>query len=233
VARVTAQMLDSAPTVKTAMATGDGESTALAPPVSSPSLAQIAVGAAHGCVVKTDGAVLCWGSNNVGQLGTPGGNQGAPVAVAALGHVSASVAEHSIAAGNDHTCVIASTGDLVLCWGATQASVIPLSSVSALSAAGDDTCARVGTGQDAAFYCWGATPQRVDMSAANLPAAVLPLLDAGTSMVTNMTAGDVAGLESTSFTHIATAADHSCGVTTENHVKCWEGTHASVDIPVL
>jgi alpha-tubulin suppressor-like RCC1 family protein len=196
-------------------------------------LAQIAIGAAHGCVVKTDGTVLCWGSNNLGQLGTSGGDQGTPVAAAVLGHVRAAVGDHSIAAGDNHTCVIASAGDLVLCWGATSASVIPLSGVTALSAAGNDTCARVGADENASFYCWGTAPQRVDVNAANLPAAVLPLLDAGAPLVTNMTASNVVGLSSTSFTHIATAAEHSCGITTDNHVKCWEGTHASVDIPML
>jgi hypothetical protein len=184
VARVTAQLVDGGPTVKAAMATNtndspaSGDSSASAPASgATPALAQIATGAAHGCVVKADGTVLCWG--------------------------------------------------------ATQASIVPLPGVQVLSAAGNSTCARVVAGDMVSFHCWGATPQRVDLSAANLPDAMLPLLNADSSAVTAMTAPDVAGLESTSFTHIAAAAAHSCGITTDNHVKCWEGTHASVDIPVL
>jgi hypothetical protein len=245
VGKVTAQV-DATPSVHIAAASG-GESgaaaTALAP-ANSPTLAQIATGAAHSCVVKADGAVLCWGSNSFGQLGTNGGDQGTPIVASVLGHVTAATSEHSIAAGDHHTCVIAATGNLVLCWGAndqgqlgngsTEAapiSIIPLAGVTALNATGDSTCARVGADDNASFYCWGRTPQRVDANAANLPPAVVPLL--GTAAVTAMTASNVVGLESTSFTHIAAAADHSCGITTDNHVKCWEGTHASVDIPLL
>ncbi len=240
VARVTAQLVDGGPTVKAAMATNtndspaSGDSSASAPASgATPALAQIATGAAHGCVVKADGTVLCWGSNRFGQLGNNGGDQGTPVVAGVLGQVRASIADGSIAAGDNHTCVIAATGDLVLCWGATQASIVPLPGVQVLSAAGNSTCARVVAGDMVSFHCWGATPQRVDLSAANLPDAMLPLLNADSSAVTAMTAPDVAGLESTSFTHIAAAAAHSCGITTDNHVKCWEGTHASVDIPVL
>lgn len=229
VGRVTAQLVDGGPTVKTAAATNAGDTPAAAV---TPALAQIATGASHGCVVKADGTVLCWGSNSSGQLGIDGGDQGTPVVASVLGQVRASTAAGSIAAGDNHTCVIASTEDLVVCWGATQASIVPLPGVKALSAVGNNTCARVVAGDMVSFSCWGATPQRVDLSAANLPDAVLPLLNEASS-VTAMTAPGVVGLESTSFTHIATAAAHSCGITTDNHVKCWEGTHASVDIPVL
>jgi hypothetical protein len=244
VARVTAQLLDSAPSVHIAAASGDGESAAATPV--SPALAQIATGTAHGCVVTAEGAVRCWGANDKGQLGAnTGGERAAPVAVTALGQVSAATTDHSIAAGDNHTCVIASVGNLVLCWGANdqgqlgnggadaaQISIIPLAGVTALSAAGDRTCARVGADDNASFYCWGTSPQHVDMNAAQLPDAVLPLLG-GASMVTTLSASNVVGLASTSFTQVATAADHSCGITTDNHVKCWEGTHASVDIPLL
>lgn len=248
VGKVTAQV-DSQPSVHIAAASGgeSGSAAALSPaPVAAPVLAQIATGASHGCAVKADGAVLCWGSNTFGQLGADGGDQATPVVASVLGQVMAATSDHAIAAGDHHTCVIASTGNLVLCWGANdkgqlgnggtdaaQVSILALSGVTALSAAGDSTCARVGADDHAAFYCWGRTPQWVDVGAANLPDAVVPLLDAGTSVVTAMTANNVVGLEATSFTHIATAADHSCGITTDNHVKCWEGTHASVDIPLL
>jgi len=247
VARVTAQFLDSAPGMHIAAASGDGESATPAW-ASTTALAQVATGATHNCVVKADGGVLCWGANDQGQLGADvSGDVSAPVAVTALGHVSAATTDHSIAAGDHHTCVLAATGDLVMCWGANdkgqlgngdndaaRISNIALAGVTALSAAGDRTCARVGAQANASFYCWGLTPpQRVDISAATLPDALIPLLDAGAPMVTAMTASQVAGLQSTSFRQIATAADHSCGITTDDRLKCWEGTHASVDIPLL
>jgi hypothetical protein len=195
VAKVTAQLLDSGPSVHTAAASGDGESgTSSAATVSLPALAQIATGASHGCVLKADGSVLCWGANDQGQL------------------------------GNGNTNV-------------AQISLVPLSGVTALSAAGDASCARVGTGNAAMSYCWGegfgTTPTLADASAENAPAALVALRDSSASLAHSFTASNVVGLESTTFTQIASAADHSCGITTNNHVMCWEGTHASVEIPLL
>ena len=243
VARVSAQQVDAQQGVSIASSGGNGESLPAAN-TTSPALALIATGAAHSCVVKSDGAVLCWGSNSQGQLGNSAGDQATPVAVSALGQVSASIEDHAIAAGDHHTCAIAATGGLVLCWGANdkgqlgngntdpaQVSAIALSGVNALSASADDTCARAGSGEQASFYCWGATPRRVDASAGNLPDALLPLLDAG-SLVNSIAAREVAGLESTSFSHVATGRNYSCGITTDNRIKCWEGTRASVDIPL-
>jgi hypothetical protein len=42
----------------------------------------------------------------------------------------------------------------------------------------------------------------------------------------------VAGLSDVTFVQVASAEDHSCGITTDDRVKCWEGTHASVDVPL-
>jgi len=196
VAKVTAQLLDSGPSVHTAAVSGNGESgvsTAQAAE-SLPALAQIATGTAHGCVLKASGAVVCWGANDQGQLGN----------------------------GNTD---------------AAQMSVVSLPGVTALGAAGDNTCARVGVGDAASFYCWGAgfgaTPALADAKAETLPAALAALRDSSPSLAHTFTATNVAGLESISFAQIASAADHSCGITTDNHVKCWEATHASVDIPLL
>jgi hypothetical protein len=248
VARVTAQLQDSG--MMRAAATSTGESLAQeSAPVSTIVPVQIATGAAHACVVKSDGGVLCWGSNAAGQLGANvDGDQSAPVTATVLGHVSLSTDDLAIAAGSNHTCGVAATGNLVLCWGAddrgqlgngdntsSQISVIALSGVNALSAADDSTCARVGTGDAASFYCWGANsnaPRRVAADAADRPDALVALLDDGTPLLAATTVGNVAGLGAVSFTRIASGAARSCGITTTHRVKCWEGTHASVDIPL-
>jgi Regulator of chromosome condensation (RCC1) repeat len=226
--RVTAQLVDTA-TVRAASASaGEGAvPVAVTLQASAPMLAQIATGAQHACVVKTDGQVLCWGSN-VGDSATP-----APAS--ALGHVHASTADQSIAAGDHHTCVIDSLGERVLCFGGAEpASLISLSNVTALAAAGDETCARTGAAESAQYYCWnaGVTPRLFDAADANAPAALQGLVNAGT-LAANFTAPDVAGLAATTFVRVSSAADHSCGITTDDRVKCWEGTHASVDVPVL
>jgi mono/diheme cytochrome c family protein len=92
VGRVTAQLSDPVPAdgnVRAAAASGNGESAS--PTLASPTLAQIATGAAHACVVKTDGQVLCWGAGTHGELGGESlAETATPAPVAALGHVVAS-----------------------------------------------------------------------------------------------------------------------------------------------
>ncbi len=240
VARVTAQQVDSGPAVAAAAA-GDAPS----PTDSSRQiLAQVATGAAHGCVVTSGGAVLCWGSNRFGQLGSRIADQAVPMPVEALGHVSAATSAMAIAAGDHHTCVL-SAGGLVLCWGANDqgqlgngstqpavVSVVPLSGVTALSAAGDRSCARVGDGDTASFHCWGLTPEAVDIGAGTIPDALLPLLDAAAPAIGEVDLRGVTGLEAASFAHIASHAGHGCGITKDSRLMCWEEARASVAIPV-
>lgn len=82
---------------------------------------QIAVGGAHACALTATGGVMCWGSNDVGQLGdgSPIGDgikspfKNAPVAVPGVSGATA------IAAGSSHTCAITSGGGLT-CWGSNE-----------------------------------------------------------------------------------------------------------------
>jgi len=73
----------------------------------------IAAGAAHTCAL-TAGGPMCWGSNQSNQLGdfTSQGSS-KPIAVKGLDSSSGIV---SIVAGNLHTCVLNTTGDM-RCWG--------------------------------------------------------------------------------------------------------------------
>ena len=83
------------------------------------SVAQLAGGGVHTCALKTDGSVLCWGSNAKGQLGAKskdacGSNATpcslTPVVVAGLSAVV------ELDAGGSHTCARKADGT-VLCWG--------------------------------------------------------------------------------------------------------------------
>jgi hypothetical protein len=250
VGRVTAQLSDPIPpdaTVRAAAASGDGESTT--PTLASPTLAQIATGTAHACVVKTNGQVLCWGAGTRGELGGESlAETTTPLPVAALGHVVAAGTAGSISAGDHHTCVVSASAGNVLCWGdnqrgqlgngtneAARVSAVALSGVTALAAAGDATCARTGTKADAVFYCWGTdglfhglNPVQVNPDS-TLPALVALQLPAVSDL---QALRQVAGLESVSFTQIANHADRGCGITRDDHIKCWEGQRASVDIPL-
>jgi alpha-tubulin suppressor-like RCC1 family protein len=71
----------------------------------------IAVGDAHACATRRDGAVLCWGSNEHGQLGARGASfVTTPVRVEAL------PSARSVAAGSNQSCSI-SADYSVRCWG--------------------------------------------------------------------------------------------------------------------
>jgi hypothetical protein len=247
VARVTAQKLDMTFGASIESSGGNGESTAAAAAVSTEA-EQIATGAHHACIVNSDGGVQCWGANDQGQLGAHSGDQATPVAVTALGSVLASTADRSIAAGDNHTCVLSQ--GFVQCWGAndkgqlgngttiaTELSAPALAGVTALSASGNSTCAQLGTGEQASFYCWGkqqavldsTAPRLVSLSAGELPAALLPLL--GNTATSNATPV-VAGLEAVTFKHISTSTEQGCGITNDSRIKCWNGAFASVDIPL-
>ena len=89
---------------------GDGTTTTrlIAVPASglASGVAAIAVGRYHTCALKTDGAVLCWGANDFGQLGNgTNATRLTPTPVTGLG--SGIV---MIAAGSYHTCAVTLDG---------------------------------------------------------------------------------------------------------------------------
>jgi alpha-tubulin suppressor-like RCC1 family protein len=72
-------------------------------------VAAIAAGSGHTCAMRTNGDVLCWGLNNVGQVGdgsTTQRNTPVPVTTGAI----------AITAGYFHTCILTAPG-VSQCWG--------------------------------------------------------------------------------------------------------------------
>ncbi|MFO7563278.1 MAG: hypothetical protein R6X02_11600 [Enhygromyxa sp.] len=121
---------------------------------------QIALGPDHGCARKRDGAVVCWGRNDLGQLGsgTSSNVWTSRVPVKDLRGVS------SLDVGPVHAC--AAMGERVACWGdnaagqggfAAPSATIPSIGVTGLEVASlalgrDHSCARLRSGEVA---CWG------------------------------------------------------------------------------
>ncbi len=91
---------------------------------------------------------------------------------------------------------------------------------------------------DRAVLCWGSgegySPvpalANLDPADAQARAALLPPVDAGA--LARTTVPGVPGLAGITFVQVSSAGDRSCGITTDDRVKCWEGTHASVDVPI-
>src|SRR5262249_44354580 len=105
--------------------TGDGK-------VCAQVFTQVATAGDHACGVRNDGALFCWGANQVGQLGLgPGIDEAhAPVRVGAATWSAVAVADRA-------TCGIQSDGSL---W-----------------CSGDDGCDLIGDGGDN-FFCDGSRP---------------------------------------------------------------------------
>ncbi len=78
---------------------------------------RIAAGGNHTCVVLDDGNVKCWGRGTNGALGYGDSKDvGDNEAPSTVGTAMVGITVAEISAGNDHTCVVGTTGT-VRCWG--------------------------------------------------------------------------------------------------------------------
>jgi alpha-tubulin suppressor-like RCC1 family protein len=121
--------------------------------------AVITAGASHTCAITGAGEAYCWGNNGEGQVGDSSGNVQVnfPVAVHAGG-----VLFTAIAAGYNHTCARATSGQ-IYCWGgnengqsgpnASPAHVLAPVGLTgtAIVTGGWHSCAITADGA----YCWG------------------------------------------------------------------------------
>jgi alpha-tubulin suppressor-like RCC1 family protein len=122
------------------------------------------------CALKKNGDVFCWGSNELGQLGTGTATAAPnPVPQQVMG-----LQATALWAGADHACAVKSGGSAgVACWGSgyygqlgdkvtrddastPQASTVDVSSISnaiGVGTGGNHSCAPLKTG---GILCWGA-----------------------------------------------------------------------------
>ena len=123
---------------------------------------QVVAGRAHACARRVDGSVLCWGSNESGQLGAGSFDPTSSIVLVPKLRVV------ELAAGSHHTCGLTAQGE-VWCWGygargqlgdaftgrhkRTFASVVPgLPSVRHVVPLPGRTCAHADDGE---VWCWG------------------------------------------------------------------------------
>ena len=171
----------------------------------------ISLGFAQTCALTEDGAVLCWGQNEEGNLGNGmHDNSAAPVHVLRLnGGVQA------ISLGGSHACALTEAGR-VWCWGhnmsgqlgdgtagfrSVPVEVIGLSGVTEIAAGNSHTCALT---QDGRVFCWGS----------NLYGQL-----GGGYGSNRWTPGFVTGL--TDVKAIAAGGGSTCALTTNGALKCW------------
>ena len=176
----------------------------------------IAVGDSHSCAFLDTGAIKCWGSDELGQLGGGIAHNDHSRAADVAG-LSSGVG--AIALGAYHSCALLDTGAMK-CWGwdisgqlgddavhANQSVAVDVaglsSGVDAIALGNTHSCALLNSG---AVKCWGENGSGQ--------------LGDGSTNADQSVAIDVDGLPS-GVTAIVAGAIHSCALLSAGTVKCW------------
>jgi len=199
--------------------------------VPGPSATSIDVGELHRCARTTGGGVVCWGANNVGQLGDNSTNSSStPVPV--VGLTSGLI---GIGAGRDVSCAVRADGT-VWCWGDGSGGALGNGSssgfaqqpvkVSGITNAAQvavgfyHACARLSTGQ---VKCWGSNSVG-QLGTGDATPSPTPVLVSGLSTATALSAG----------------AEHTCALVSGDAAVCWgrggegqlgQGAQTSSNVP--
>lgn len=212
-----------------------GDTLALAEPQTVSLLAPgvtVTTGANHSCALISSTEVVCWGSNEFGQIGN--GFAGAIANTASPNFVSGLIGVSQMASGGNSNCAVVS-GD-VYCWGDNQYAqvgqptvgigdvrTIPtkvelLSAIQSVVMGKHHACALASSGL---VYCWGRNNQ-AQLGGYVGDSASTPSVVQNISDVVQISAGD----------------DHTCAVTTQGALYCWGSNNAgqlgveSTDQPV-
>lgn len=184
-------------------------------------LSSISAGGLHTCGVAADGTALCWGNNDLGQIGAGGigGNAETPAGVATALRFT------SISAGGQHTCAIA-VGGAAYCWGSNITGQLGTGAVGGASAApvavsGGLTFSRISSGfhhtcgltTGGAVFCWG---ENGDLQLGRGPVTGG---DVPSGTPTQVGGGQLPG--GVTFTAISAGTNHTCGVGSDGFAYCW------------
>jgi alpha-tubulin suppressor-like RCC1 family protein len=179
---------------------------------------KVTAGAFHTCGLRSTGALFCWGSDTVGQVGDgPGGPPSRLVPVRVRGSY------RSVDAGLYHTCAVRTNGRLA-CWGddsfgqlgnGAQRGTTPVPvdvagpgrSWTQVAAGDQHTC---GLAANRRIFCWGDDENG-------------QLGNGPTSSATKQTPIGVAS--SDRFSGVTAGMAHSCGYVAQVGLSCWGADH--------
>jgi alpha-tubulin suppressor-like RCC1 family protein len=191
----------------------------VAPPTGPRSFKQLALGLIHGCALRNDGRVYCWGSNDNGALGTPPETDPERGSAKEVPGVNNGVALY---AGGATTCLSRQIG-APLCWGqsftedlggggyshiarSSPQTIDVLSDIAQLSLGEAFTCAQLADGE---VRCWGHNyrGQLGDGTRASRAAPESALISSARVMRDAL--------------QIASGLEHSCALDQTRGVWCW------------
>ena len=175
-----------------------------------PLIGRVEIDDAHGCAVKPDGRVACWGYNGDGRLG-----DGTTTERWAPGHTSPFPNVTLVGTGDAHSCAVLSNGQ-VMCWGnngngrlgdgttAGRITPVPVSGLNdavSVSLGRNYTCALRTGGQ---VMCWG------DGSDGRL---------GNNSILDRETPDAVSGVSDA--LQVSVGEDHACALRNNGQIACW------------
>jgi alpha-tubulin suppressor-like RCC1 family protein len=209
---------------------GDDEASLPEPNAALPSggtdFKQLALGATHGCALRNDGRVFCWGSADLGELGT----QGPPFSHASAQEVPGLSDGMTLYAGDSQSCLKQRNG-AISCWGDEFLSeggtvggygsrTIPPTTIDALGSIAEMSlgtafaCARLAAGD---VRCWGRNYRG----------------ELGDGTRDSRAGAESALSDSVAATHAAqqlsSGWNHSCALDATGAVYCWGAELLSVD----
>ncbi len=179
--------------------------------------ALLVAGGQHTCGVTTTGVTYCWGSDDLGQLGSDStsatcgeAGEGGKPCRRTPARVGGEFTAAALAAGRSHTCGLDGLGQ-AWCWG-RDFGITP-SRISgahppfaSISASDHKTCALTSEGT---AFCWGV----FRMGPSDLLATVTIPTPGGT--------WQASGDSALQFTSVTTGEEHICGLTSARAAYCW------------
>ena len=177
----------------------------------------LSAGGAHTCLLRqTNGALDCWGRNNVRQLG-----EGSTDSIrTVMSRVQTAVPFVSVSAGATHTCALTGDGE-AYCWGSGTGATVPslvggTTRFRTISAGGGGPSSRYdyfesfscGLTADGLAFCWGQN--------------YFGQLGTGDKIASPMTPRPVAQGQMR-FVHLAAGNSHACAISSTGTIHCWGG----------
>jgi alpha-tubulin suppressor-like RCC1 family protein len=185
----------------------------LTPSAPTPKFTALTAGSHHVCAALTDGEVLCWGNNIMGQLGNGAETEGSTETPSRVIGLSTAT---GVAAGQDHTCARLINGT-VECWGSNRfdqlgigpkvpssTEPVPVPGITrarTIKAGSYHTCALLTDGH---VRCWGYNESGQLGSGS------------GTQIAHPVEVSRI-----TQAAGLAAGGSHTCAVTLKGAVLCW------------